>query len=104
MIPGLGSSPEKKIATHSSILAWKIPWAKEPGRLQPMGSQRVRCDLVIDRVNEHLEKECRLLHLPEEQQNERRGNIFVTPGIHPKGRLKYLGTEVKEEMKLTSFA
>ena len=99
-----GTSAEKAMAPHSSTLAWKIPWTKEPGRLQPMGSQRVRCDLVIDRVNEHLEKECRLLHLPEEQQNERRGNILVTPGIHPTGRLKYLGTEVKEEMKLTSFA
>ena len=33
---------EKGMATHSSILAWKIPWAKEPGRLQSVGSQRVR--------------------------------------------------------------
>ena len=32
---------EKEMATHSSILAWRIPWTKEPGRLQPMGSQRV---------------------------------------------------------------
>ena len=30
---------EKEMATHSSILAWKIPWAEEPGRLQSMGSQ-----------------------------------------------------------------
>ena len=29
---------EKGMATHSSILAWRIPWAEEPGRLQPMGS------------------------------------------------------------------
>ena len=29
---------EKEIATHSSTLAWKIPWTEEPGRLQPMGS------------------------------------------------------------------
>ena len=35
---------EKDIATHSSILAWKIPWTEEPGRLQSMGSQRVRHD------------------------------------------------------------
>ena len=33
---------EKEMATHSSILAWKIPWMEEPGRLQSMGSQRVR--------------------------------------------------------------
>ena len=30
---------EKEMATHSSTLAWKIPWMKEPGRLQSMGSQ-----------------------------------------------------------------
>ena len=35
---------EKEMATHSSTLAWKIPWTKEPGRLQPMGSQRVGHD------------------------------------------------------------
>ena len=32
---------EKEMAAHSSILAWKIPWMVEPGRLLPMGSQRV---------------------------------------------------------------
>ena len=32
---------EKEMATHSNILAWEIPWTEEPGRLQPMGSQRV---------------------------------------------------------------
>ena len=32
---------EKRIATHSSILAWKIPWTEKPGTLQSMGSQRV---------------------------------------------------------------
>ena len=32
---------EKEMATHSSILAWKIPWMEEPGRLEPVGSQRV---------------------------------------------------------------
>ena len=35
---------EKEMATHSSILAWKIPWIGEPGRLQSKGSQRVRHD------------------------------------------------------------
>ena len=35
---------EEEMATHSSILAWKIPWRGEPGRLQSMGSQRVRHD------------------------------------------------------------
>ena len=35
---------EKEMAAHSSILAWKIPWTAEPGRLLAMGSQRVRHD------------------------------------------------------------
>ena len=35
---------EKEMATNSSILAWKIPWMVEPGRLQSMGSQRVGHD------------------------------------------------------------
>ena len=35
---------EEGIATHSSILAWRIPWAEEPGGLQSMGSQRIRHD------------------------------------------------------------
>jgi len=35
---------EKGMATHSSILAWKIPWMEEPGQLQSMGLQRVRHD------------------------------------------------------------
>ena len=35
---------EKEMATHSSILAWRIPWTEEPGRLQSMGSQRVGHD------------------------------------------------------------
>ena len=45
-IPSLGwEDPlEKEMATHSSILAWKIPQTEEPGSLQAMGSQRVRHD------------------------------------------------------------
>ena len=35
---------EKEMGTHSSILAWKIPWTEEPGKLSSMGSQRVGCD------------------------------------------------------------
>ena len=37
-------SLEKEMATHSSTLAWRIPWREEPGRLQSMGSQRVGLD------------------------------------------------------------
>ena len=40
-----GKDPlEKGMATHSSILAWRIPWTEEPGGLQSMGSQRVGHD------------------------------------------------------------
>ena len=40
-IPGSGGFPKKEMATHSSTLAWKIPWTEEHGRLQYMESQRV---------------------------------------------------------------
>ena len=45
-VPSLGQedSLEKGMATHSSILAWRIPWTEEPGGLQSRGSQRVRHD------------------------------------------------------------
>ena len=39
---------EKEMATHSSILAWKIPWTGEPGGLQSMGLQRVGHNLVTE--------------------------------------------------------
>ena len=39
--PGQEDPLEKEMATHSSTLAWKIPWMEEPGGLQSMGSQRV---------------------------------------------------------------
>ena len=40
LIPGSGRSPGEEIATRSSILAWEIPWAKQPGRLQSTGLQK----------------------------------------------------------------
>ena len=42
---GLKDPLEKKMATHSRILAWKIPWTEEPGDLQSIMLQRVRHDL-----------------------------------------------------------
>ena len=44
MIPGSQDPLEKEMVTHSSILAWRIPWTEEPGRLQSMGLQRVTHD------------------------------------------------------------
>ena len=45
-VSGLGRSPEKEMANHSSTLAWEIPWTVEPGGLWSTGSQRVRHDLM----------------------------------------------------------
>ena len=44
VMTNLDSIWEKAMAPHSSTLAWKIPWTEEPGRLQSMGSHRVRHD------------------------------------------------------------
>ena len=43
---GQEDTPEKEMATHSSILAWKIPWTQEPDRLWYTGLQRLGHDLV----------------------------------------------------------
>ena len=43
-IPGLGRSLEEGMATHFSILAWRIPWTEKPGKLQSIGLQRVGHD------------------------------------------------------------
>ena len=47
---------EKGMATHSSILAWEIPWTEEPGRLQSTGSQRVGHDGATKHF--HFHDEC----------------------------------------------
>ena len=43
-IPRLGRFPREDMATHSSILAWRIPWREEPGKLQSIWSQRAGHD------------------------------------------------------------
>ena len=45
---------EKEMTTHSSILAWEIPWTEGPGRLQSMGLQRVGHNLVTEQQQLHL--------------------------------------------------
>ena len=45
--PGSGRSLEKEMATHSSILAWEIPWTEEPGGFSPWGCKRVRYNSAI---------------------------------------------------------
>ena len=44
LIPGSERSPEKEMVTHSSVLAWRIPWTEEPGGLQSVGLHRVGPD------------------------------------------------------------
>ena len=44
---------EKEMATHSSILAWKIQWTEEPGRLQSVGFQRVGHDSATEHTHVH---------------------------------------------------
>ena len=46
--PGWEEPLEKEMASHSSILAWKIPWTEEPGGLQSKGLQRVGCNLATE--------------------------------------------------------
>ena len=45
---------EKEMATHSSAVAWRIPWTEEPGGLQSIGSQRVRYDLATEHARVHV--------------------------------------------------
>ena len=51
LIPGREDLLEKEMATHSSTLAWRIPWTEEPGRLQSMALQRVGHDLTTKNNN-----------------------------------------------------
>ena len=49
---GLEDPLEKEMVTHSSILAWRIPWTEKPRRLQSVGSQRVNKKAYLKSVNE----------------------------------------------------
>ena len=48
---------EEKMATHSSILTWEIPWTEEPGGLHPWGHQRVGCDLETKQQHKNHHKQ-----------------------------------------------
>ena len=51
--PGSGRSLQKEMATHSSILAWEIPWTEEPGGFSPWGCKRVRHNAAIKQPPPH---------------------------------------------------
>jgi len=53
-IPGSGSSPGEGMATHSSILGWRIPWTEDPGGLQSTGSQKSRTRLSDEHPGNYL--------------------------------------------------
>ena len=61
---------EKEMATHFNVLAWKIPWTEEPGRVQSIGLQRVRHNLV-----------------PKQQQPSSLGKV-ITPPRFPCDKLR----------------
>ena len=69
---GQEDSLEKEMATHSSILAWIIPWTEETGRLQSMGSRRIRRDWVT-------EHECVVEVLWGKQSKERKRWVWGAP-------------------------
>ena len=56
LIPGSGRFLEKEMATHSSILAWEIPWTKAPEGLQPMESQRVGHNLLTKQQQQYIDQ------------------------------------------------
>ena len=53
LIPAWEDPLEKEMATHSSILAWRIPWTEEPGGLQSMGSQESDMTKLITHTHTH---------------------------------------------------
>ena len=78
---------EKGMATHSSILAWRIPWTEEAGRLQSMGSQRVGLDwrdLAHSTISEYRGKEYTILEvgLTFSLPLKKKGNYTLKNTIH----------------------
>ena len=70
---------QEEVTTHSSMLAWRIPWTEETGRLQSMGSQRVRHNLVSEQGRVEFFRE----------NNKNRGAILVSQ--HLAGAASHLG-------------
>ena len=76
-IPGSGRSPlEKEMATHSSVLAWKIPWTEEPDRLQSTGSKRVGHDWATS-LSKSDKKYPRTVSRTQMSAHIRKGSFFL---------------------------
>ena len=78
-LANLYNSMEKEMTTHSSVLAWRIPWTEEPARLQPMGSQRVRHNWA---TNTAIQQECNLKIIASANQDFRFFLLFHQPQIN----------------------
>ena len=90
LIPGSGRSPRnlregKEMATHSSVLAWRIPWTEDPGGLQSMGSQRVGHDWSDLARTHHFTWPNVLYRFPQVQYRVLRCNK-----LHPQGAFSNL--------------
>ena len=96
---------EKTMATHSTILPWRIPWTEEPGKLQSMGSQRVRHDWVTNIFFKDLYSEtCKILMKEIKEDTKkwknipctwtRRINIFIM-SILPKAICRFFVIPIK---------
>ena len=82
-LPAIPYASEKAMAPHSSPLAWQIPWTEEPGRLQSMGSLRVRHDFTFTFHFHALEKEMAI-----------HSSVLAwrIPGMGEPGGLPYMGS------------
>ena len=74
---------EKEMATHSSILAWEIPWTEEPGRLQSMGSRRVGHDWVTSLFQDDKFVQYILCVNPWNLHQKDKSPKYVTIGLFP---------------------
>ena len=79
-------SLEKEMTTHSSTLAWKIPWTEEPGRLQSMGSLKSRAQLSDFTFTFHFHA------LEKEMANHSRVLAWRIPGMGKPGGLPSMGS------------
>ena len=70
---------EKGMATHSSILGWKIPWTKEPGRVESRGLQRVRHNLVTKQQQQQLSRSPTISEIYPELSVSRRLSVKNPP-------------------------
>ena len=74
---------EKEMAIHSSTLAWKIPWTEEPGRLQSMGSERVRHNEHLSTCKAwlgHMQNNFHHLVVPESEEVLKQNDMGVSQG------------------------